>query len=68
MHTQEQFNPNGFGDETITQTSYIFNMQVENTSPNWVKGAVNINEVADESQIIQLGISEDKNFYEFKTF
>ena len=66
-HTQEQFNPIGFGDETITKSSFLFNMQVDNKIPNWVKGSINMNEVADESQTVQLGISEDKMFYELKT-
>jgi len=52
LHTQERFNPNGFGDDTITKNSFLFNMQVDNTSPNWVRGQLNINEVADESQTI----------------
>ena len=48
-HTQESFNPNGYGDETISKKSYLFNKQVDHMSPNWFEGTIQINEVADES-------------------
>ena len=48
-HTQEIFNPNGYGEDTIDKNSYLFNAQVDHTSPNWIEGRININELADES-------------------
>ena len=43
------FNPEGYGDETISKNSYLINVQVDEKSPNWVPAKVQINEVADES-------------------
>ena len=48
-HTQESFNPNGYGEETISKNSHLFNVQVDQNSPNWIEGTFQINEVADES-------------------
>ena len=39
----------GFGEETISRRSYLFNQQVDNKIPNWVDGRISMNEVADES-------------------
>ena len=43
----------------------MFNMQADNSNPNWIRTKLNINEVADESQTIQLGFSDDLEFYSF---
>jgi len=51
----------------IDKNSYLYNMQVDNRAPNWIRAQINMNEVADESQTIQLGISEDQKFFEFKS-
>ena len=64
-YTQESFVPDGFGDETIARNSYMFNEQVDTNNPNWVRTRLNINEVADESQTLQLGFAEEIEFHKF---
>lgn len=42
------------------------NMQVSEVRPNWVNTKLERNIVSDETSWIQLGFSEDREFYNFK--
>lgn len=63
-HDQQIFNPRGYGDEIITKNSILYNQQVDFLNPNWFRNEININEVADESELLQLGIVSEQAFYE----
>ena len=41
------------------------NMQIDETKPNWTQSYINRKIVSDETQLIQLGESTDRTYYEY---
>ena len=46
----------------------MWNQQIDEKIPNWVNSKVQINELEDESQVFQVGFSQDYTFHDYSHF
>ena len=64
-HTREQFNQEGYGSDSILKQSYLWSSQIDEKVPSWVRSTININELEDESDLLQYGLVDSTTFYEY---
>ncbi len=43
----------------------MWNVQVDEKLPSWIQSRILINELEDESEVFQYGLSDASTFYEF---
>ena len=61
----ESFDQQSFGDESIERKSELIHFQFNADTPVWFNYMVQTNMVSDETQLFQLGESEDREFHSY---
>ena len=62
-YSEDKLRGRKYGDESTSRESTLSNTQVSETVPNWVRTSIMRNILSDETQLIQLGYSEEKELY-----
>ena len=63
LHNDERLNAQGFGDDSIIKESKITKMQVDETKPNWIDLNIEMNELEDETSILQISEAKVREFF-----
>ena len=62
----EEFNLEGFNDESISKQSKLLNNQFTETTPVWYNFQPQIQMVSDETQFVQFGFEVEREYLTYK--
>ena len=62
-HSEELFQQDEFGTESVKKVSTFKNQQVDEKKPNWINLMLQKNTLSDETQPIKLGIANEMDFH-----
>ena len=54
-----------FNEHSIKRHSRLYNQQVDEKNPNWINTLIRTNLLEDETQVVKLGYSNEKEFYTY---
>ena len=63
--TEDVFVQNEFNEDSIQRQSILHNQQADEKNPNWINTLVRQNMLSDETQVLQVGYSEERIFYSY---
>ena len=67
LHNDERLNAQGFGDDSIIKESKITSKQFDVRNPNWFELNIEMNELEDETSILQISEAKVREFFQLKT-
>ena len=67
LYNSERLDNQKYGDEKIVKESKIESMQFDPRNPSYIAFNIKLNEIHDNSELINLGYSQDTEFISFES-